>query len=54
MQLRKRLWITGAALFAFAGAFAGHAEEAYPSKPIKIIVPYGPGGSTDVSAGGSN
>jgi len=50
MELKRRLWIAGAALLAFGSAPASHAEDAYPSKPIKIIVPYGPGGSTDVVA----
>src|SRR5216110_2729420 len=37
----------GTALFAFtAGAFA----QAYPSKSIKMIVPFPPAGSTDLSA----
>ncbi|KWR81297.1 Bug family tripartite tricarboxylate transporter substrate binding protein [Cupriavidus sp. IDO] len=35
---------------AIAGLIAGHtavAAEAWPAKPIKVIVPYTPGGSTD-------
>lgn len=31
----------------FAGAGESHAEEAYPSRPIEIIVPWGPGGGAD-------
>jgi tripartite-type tricarboxylate transporter receptor subunit TctC len=38
--------ILGAALSALA--FAAHAQPAYPSKPIRAIVPYGVGQATDV------
>lgn len=37
------------AAVAFAGA-AAHAQDAYPSKPITIVVPYPAGGSNDVFA----
>jgi tripartite-type tricarboxylate transporter receptor subunit TctC len=36
------------ALTAFAGA--GAAQQAYPNKPIRFIVPYPPGGSNDLLA----
>ncbi|MBG9390289.1 tripartite tricarboxylate transporter substrate binding protein [Caenimonas aquaedulcis] len=47
MKLRHTLPLLAAALLATAGAFA---QDAYPSKPITIVVPYPPGGSNDVFA----
>ena len=38
-----------AALCITAAPFSAQAQSAYPSRPIDVIVPYGPGGSTDVS-----
>jgi len=52
MNVKQRIWIAGVALAALACALGSRAEDAqsYPSKPVRIIVPYGPGGSTDVVA----
>lgn len=41
---------TVAALGIAAMAVAGPAMADYPSKPIKIVVPYGPGGAADLAA----
>ncbi|MFH1603108.1 MAG: tripartite tricarboxylate transporter substrate binding protein, partial [Pseudomonadota bacterium] len=40
--------LTASALIAFAGLAS--AQQAYPSKPIRFIVPFPPGGSTDPMA----
>jgi tripartite-type tricarboxylate transporter receptor subunit TctC len=39
-----------AAVLAASGACAQSAADKYPEKPIKIIVPFAPGGSTDILA----
>src|SRR5260370_12665381 len=37
-------------LLALICAFGAHAQERYPSKPLRIVVPFAPGGSTDIFA----
>jgi tripartite-type tricarboxylate transporter receptor subunit TctC len=45
-------WLLGAALTGLpaGGALAQSAADKYPERPIKIIVPFAPGGSTDIFA----
>ena len=45
----KRLTLLIAALAAAVSGMA-FAQDKYPSKPVKIIVPYAPGGGTDITA----
>ncbi|MDD0838019.1 tripartite tricarboxylate transporter substrate binding protein [Curvibacter sp. HBC61] len=46
----RRAWIGLAALALGSAAGLSHAQTdtAWPSKPVKIVVPYGPGGAVDV------
>jgi tripartite-type tricarboxylate transporter receptor subunit TctC len=46
---RRRL-ITGTLAFAVTGAMPARAQAAYPNRPVRVIVPFSPGGVTDVVA----
>jgi len=45
---RKTFCLIAAALLS--GSMGAHAQSPYPSQPVKWIVPYAPGGTTDVIA----
>jgi tripartite-type tricarboxylate transporter receptor subunit TctC len=51
MTLQRRRF-TQASLFTAMALFAGasHAQQAWPSKPVRIVVPFAPGGTTDILA----
>jgi len=48
MKIPRALMASFAAIIIMATA--GHAQEPYPNKPVKVIVPFAPGGPSDVTA----
>lgn len=49
---RKLLWVVAGALIGCAWAGANAIAQAYPAKPIRLIVTFAPGGSSDSLARG--
>lgn len=49
-MMNKRHFLTIVAAAALAATGSANAQAAFPDKPIKLIVPFAPGGSTDLAA----
>jgi len=49
-ELMKRLGLVLAAASVAFSLDAASAQDKYPSKPVRIVVPYAPGGATDITS----
>jgi tripartite-type tricarboxylate transporter receptor subunit TctC len=50
MRTNRRSFLASAAAFALAGATSASAQAVWPNRPVRLVVPYPPGGGTDFFA----
>ncbi|MVW72815.1 tripartite tricarboxylate transporter substrate binding protein [Bordetella sp. 15P40C-2] len=48
MNIKRREFVVGAAVGGAMLTFRAYAQDAWPAKSIRIVVPFPPGGSTDI------
>jgi len=49
-QLSRTLLLSSLAGVAIGPAFSAQTATTFPSHPVRLIIPYAPGGATDTSA----
>lgn len=50
MKITRRTWAASLASLALLSPLAAHAQAGYPNKPIRVIVPFAAGSTTDIIA----